>query len=375
MSEEDFPVVVFNFGSYTCRVGLSDVEPSKVIPSLVARPPLRWPEAGMAFQLIFGYAAKDAVLSHRVTSPFDDGSNINWDDAESLWAHIFREQLGLEPQETPVVVAYPCNSSLKDRERIAEIMFESYGVPALFMENEAVLSLFACDKRTGVVLDCGHQQTTVVSVIDGIVVPESIKTMKYGGKQLDFYFMKLLIQSGHELSISTDMPIVTNMKERLGSAERSEEVEKEFSLPDSRSITVGEERFQFADTLFHCAGDQNPNTVQELVYESILSCPATCRDELLSNIICSGGTTQLQNFRSRLESELNHLLENAEKPEALYVSSAARYSAFQGASSIASTHKNSENMWITREQFEEEGKHIIHTPFVPPTSTQKSARN
>ena len=47
----------------------------------------------------------------------------------------------------------------RNRERAAEIFFETFNVPALFISMQAVLSLYATGRTTGVVLDSGTCQT------------------------------------------------------------------------------------------------------------------------------------------------------------------------------------------------------------------------
>ena len=45
------------------------------------------------------------------------------------------------------------------REKAAEIFFETFNVPALFLSMQAVLSLYATGRTTGVVLDAGDRAT------------------------------------------------------------------------------------------------------------------------------------------------------------------------------------------------------------------------
>ena len=50
------------------------------------------------------------------------------------------------------------------REKAAEIFFESFNVPAMFVSMQAILALYASGKTTGVVLDSGDGVTHAVPV-------------------------------------------------------------------------------------------------------------------------------------------------------------------------------------------------------------------
>ena len=57
------------------------------------------------------------------------------------------------------------------------MMFEKFGVPAFALGHQAVLSLFAAGKTTGLVVDCGHSVTNIVPVKDGRFVPDIMVNM------------------------------------------------------------------------------------------------------------------------------------------------------------------------------------------------------
>ncbi len=59
--------------------------------------------------------------------------------------------------------------SYSNQQKAAEIFFEKFNVPALYVSLQAVLSLYASGRTTGVVLDCGDGVTSAVPVYEGIV--------------------------------------------------------------------------------------------------------------------------------------------------------------------------------------------------------------
>ncbi|KAJ1415449.1 Actin family [Sesbania bispinosa] len=78
-----------------------------------------------------------------VLSPLKDGIVADWDIVDSIWDHAFRECLLIDPKEHPMLLAEPSSNAQQQRERAAELMFEKYKAPALFLAKNAVLTSFA----------------------------------------------------------------------------------------------------------------------------------------------------------------------------------------------------------------------------------------
>ncbi|ESR54176.1 hypothetical protein CICLE_v100208361mg, partial [Citrus x clementina] len=105
-----------------------------------------------------------------VLSPLKDGVVVDWDIVDSIWDHAFRECLLIDPKEHPMLLAEPSSNTQQQRERTAELIFEKYNVPALFLAKNAVLTSFALGRATSLVVDCGGGSTTVAPVHDGYVL-------------------------------------------------------------------------------------------------------------------------------------------------------------------------------------------------------------
>ncbi|KAK2405918.1 actin-related protein [Trifolium repens] len=89
-----------------------------------------------------------------VLSPLKDGIVADWDIVDSIWDHAFsRECLLIDPKEHPMLLAEPSSNPQQQRERAAELMFEKYKAPALFLAKNAVLTSFASGHATSLVVD------------------------------------------------------------------------------------------------------------------------------------------------------------------------------------------------------------------------------
>ncbi|KAL5134414.1 Actin-related protein 4 [Glycine soja] len=109
-----------------------------------------------------------------VLSPFKDGIVADWDIVDSIWDHAFRECLLIDPKEHPMLLAEPSSNSQQQRERTAELMFEKYKAPALFLAKNAVLTSFASGRATSLVVDGGGGSITVAPVHDGYVLQKIV---------------------------------------------------------------------------------------------------------------------------------------------------------------------------------------------------------
>ena len=74
---------------------------------------------------------------------------------ERLWSHAIYNELRIDPSELPFLVTEAPFNPTKNREKMIEILFEKFGVPASYVAVQAVLALYASGRTTGVVLDIG----------------------------------------------------------------------------------------------------------------------------------------------------------------------------------------------------------------------------
>ena len=137
----------------------------------------------------------------------------------------------------------------KDREKMTQIMFQTYSVPAMYVSNQAVLSLYASGRATGVVLDSGDGVSHTVPIYEGYSLPHAIQRIDLAGRDLTEYMMKILHEGGYSFTTSAEREIVRDIKENLSFValdfdaemkkyEESTEGERIYSLPDGRTIKV-----------------------------------------------------------------------------------------------------------------------------------------
>jgi actin-related protein len=370
----DKPHIILDNGSGYTKAGFAGQDaPIAVFPCIIGRPKNKG--------IMLGTDTKDYYIGSQaderrgilvLSYPIEHGIVNDWDDMEKIWDHTFTNELRVKNDEHNVMLTEAPLNPKVNREKMANIMFNTFRVPGLYIAIQAVLSLYSAGKFTGCVCDSGDGVTHLVPIYDGYSLPHSVLRMDLAGRDLTTYMCKILQDSGYTYTSSAELEIVKNIKEKLCyvALDYNEELSKsqsgqikdaQYEMPDGSIITVGAQRFKCPEVLFDPSLiGKEYGGIHKQTHDSIMKSDIDVRKDLYQNIVLSGGTTLYAGLPERLTKELKSLANPNLANKIKVVAVAERKYCVWIGGSILSSISTFSDMWITREEFEDAGESIVH---------------
>lgn len=360
-------------GTGSFRVGVAGEQvPRAVFSSLVGRPRNKVTLEGLEHKEAF--IGQEAELKRNILSvrnPIQRGVVTEWDDMELLVHHAY-DSLRCQSASHPVLLTERPFSPKANKEKMVQMMFESFGVPSVYIGAQGVLSLYTAGRTTGLVLDVGEGVAHAVPVYEGFAIPHAAWRQDIAGQDVTNYLAKLLGERGYDAHVAGMKDAVRDIKEKLSYVSldypqelasvgsNASSIEKTYRLPDGQDVTLDEELFRCNEALFQPVFlELEAVGIHEATYKAATKCDRSISPQLLGSIVVCGGATRTRGFCERLQNELLALVPSAAKVH-VHPSQEPQYSVWIGGSVLASM-ATFKQMWITRKEYEETGAKVVHS--------------
>ncbi|ELU12418.1 hypothetical protein CAPTEDRAFT_226238 [Capitella teleta] len=242
---------------------------------------------------------------------------------------LYFRQLLVNPKERRVVIVESMlTTTTHFRNTLADVLFKHYEVPSVVFAPGHLVCLFTLGVSTGLIMDVGYTETTVMPVFEGTAILKAWQALPLAGKAIHdlrlWKVMKVEINRSQASWVSywihctnsIDESILEDIKVRccfVTSHERAtmynanEPLEGppavRYPLKGDRVATIsGKIRERTCEVLFEedCEG----RSLASLILDAILQSPIDMRRTLAENLVIIGGTSMLPGFNHRLRSEL-----------------------------------------------------------------------
>ncbi|KAL7717114.1 actin [Entamoeba marina] len=330
------PAVVLDNGTGYTKIGYAgNTEPSYLIPSLIAvdgKADLSVASKSTEdFDFYIGAEAENAPKSYTKTFPLKHGLIENWTLMEMYWEQAIFKYLRCDPQDHYFLLTEPPMNPPENREYLAEVFFETFNVPGMYIAVQAVLAIVASWSRkggdtgsarlTGTVIDSGDGVTHIVPVADGYVIGSSIKHIPLAGKDITAFIQQMLLERDEPIPAAERMEMAKTVKKNTHT--NSGDAKCSFKKHEARdpitkkpyTFDVGYEQFLAPELFFNpeIFSSDFVTPLADIVDDVVQSCPIDSRRDLYKNIILSGGSTMFKGFGHRLQRDVKRFTENRSK--------------------------------------------------------------
>ncbi|XP_078497463.1 beta-actin-like protein 2 [Lissotriton helveticus] len=361
------PAVVIDNGSGFCRSGFAGSDQSKsVMKTLAVIPIFQGRKQDKPCLVSESSSTMDIAIEKR--QPISHGIITDWEAMEILWNHIFVCKLKVFPEDQPVLMTDSPSSPSTNREKMAEVLFEAFGVPALQVANTALLTLCSYGLISGLVIEAGAGVSYTAAVCQGELLKPATYRLDIAGRGITRYLTKLL-QEANNIPLKLEKKLVTSIKQsccyvsldfekNLNSSKRTR-----LKLPDGEQLVLGSERFICAEPIFRpqMLGNDSPG-LHLLAMNSIQKVPVEFRTEVLAHIAFAGGSSMFPGFPERIRYELMKM--STQDYHYRFLASPERKTAVWAGGSIIASLSTFKPMLMTMKDYKEYGAFHVYEKFI-----------
>ncbi|KAI2803330.1 Actin-like 6A [Blomia tropicalis] len=413
---DEVGAVVIDVGSYSCKVGYAGEDsPRSEIPTVIgvqdkskfAAELDRYKSdtetdrtKQLSSQINYYINPTEMIVpksGQEVKTFLRDGIIEDFELFDKMISYIYDKHIRSKPDQHPLMFSEVCWNTNIARQKLAELMFEKYHVPAMYPAPNAMLVAFSTGRPTGLVFDSGANQTSAIAVLEGHVLYRSLVKSVHGGESINrrcclhlrdkqveinpIYRVKSkkYVEAGQPAEwIARTLPdrITDSYKKHMlldvlrdykhsvvkvcpdgpyDPEEFSSSPDIEYHFPDGYNMMIKpDDQYQLMEPYFD-PDYNNPTS------ESVAKCDADIRASLLNSVILTGGNTLIPGFTERMTNELYSIApKNFRVKIAQNCSSVERkYAAWIGGSILASLG-TFQQLWVSKLEYDEKGNSCLN---------------
>ena len=366
--QNKYSTVVIDARSGLIKAGFGGEDgPRSIFKSIVGTP--KQMELMVGMELQNRYVGDNAIARYEIMNfsyPIQRGEVTDWDKYENLMHYLLYSEMRVVPEEISILITEGPRTSRKNREKLTEILFETFNVKRLHIANSSMVGLYSYGKTSGLIVDSGYNVTSTVPVYEGYPLAHASLKINIGGEDLSKNLLSMIQNNLDETYV--DMKgrfLADDIKEKLGfvllNQDDADDVkDSTYELPDGKKIELGSELFKANEILFNPDEDEQKEngimSLKNMLIDSINKCDNEIKNDIKENICLTGGTTLLKNFPEKLKNEIS------DSSEGIHFNLSAEqerlFSTWIGGS-IVSSLDNFQFMWVSKKEYNDNGKSLL----------------
>ena len=366
--QNKYSTVVIDAGSGLVKAGFGGEDgPRSIFNSIVGTPKQMGLMVGMELQE--RYVGDDAISKYEIMNfsyPIKRGEVTDWDKFENLMHYLLYSEMKVVPEEVSILITESPRTSRENREKLTEILFETFNVKRLHIANSSMVGLFSYGKTSGLIVDSGFNITSTVPIYEGYPLSHASIRINIGGEDLSKNLLSMIQDNLEETYVDIKGRILADdIKEKLGylllNQDDGDDVKDvTYELPDGKKIELSNELYKANEILFNPDEDiqkeKGVMPLKNMVVDSINKCDDEIKNDIKENICLTGGTTLLKNFPEKLKNELSDSSEGTNFN--LSAEQERLFSTWIGGS-IVSSLDNFQFMWVNKKEYNDNGKNFL----------------
>ena len=282
----------------------------------------------------------DALKYQKILNIREFGKESNYNILLKFFYHYY-QQLKIKEEfqfKQPLIIVTPFYKSKLEKAKFQELFFKYLNFPYILFLPETQAILSTLQKSSGVIVNIGESYTYISTIFHGFTNIMARDMFPITGTDITKYFLNLILSKiSATKNLYIDKAIAKEIKEQIslcvldpnGEKKRVKEgltkYDRAVELPDGSKVVLNSERFLLSEPFF------DPKiihvdymSIAEAISKVVKSWDRENWEELLTNVVLSGGSSLISGLSERLELELKKHFSEKLSPKIKIIAASGR---------------------------------------------------